>query len=104
MSTLTGISAPTVKAERERDVSNENITHWIEPWQSKSLSEMFPHVGVRGEEGTERNGVGLLASLISLIKRRKEREEDTREGAPEKVKDTERKEWIVRQCCSWFWS
>lgn len=73
---------------RERDVSNENITHWLEPWRSKSLSEMFPHgretVGVRGEEGTERNGVGLLASLISLIKRRKKREEDTREGAPEK--------------------
>lgn len=27
---------------------NENITHWVEPWQSETLSEMDPHGGETG--------------------------------------------------------
>lgn len=48
---------------------NENIAHWVEPWQTASLSEMVPH----GDRGRERNGVGLLASLICLVKGERER-------------------------------
>lgn len=31
---------------------NENITHWVEPWQSESLSEMVPR-GRETEGGRE---------------------------------------------------
>lgn len=61
--------AEAARRRRKRDVSSENITHRIEPWQSEGLSEMVPHGTERGRrwgEGGEgeRNGVGLLASLI----------------------------------------
>lgn len=62
--------AEAARRQRKRDVSSENITHRIEPWQSEGLSEMVPHGtetgGRRGGEGGEgeRNGVGLRASLI----------------------------------------
>lgn len=57
----TGISAGTGRAEKERErvevyrrrmrkeMRNENITHWVELWQSESLSEMVPHG--RGTQG-----------------------------------------------------
>lgn len=39
------------------------------------------------------------------LEQSKDRERgDVTEGAPEKVKDTERKELIGRQGWSWFWS
>lgn len=62
--------AETARRRQKRDVSSENITHRTEPWQSEGLSEIVPHgtemgrrSGGEGGEG-ERNGVGLLASLI----------------------------------------
>lgn len=45
-------------------------------------------MGERQREGGG-NGVGLLASLICLAKRKREREGDIRDGTTEKVKDTE---------------
>ncbi len=33
-------------------IRNENITHWVEPWQSESLSEMVSH-GKETEGGGE---------------------------------------------------
>lgn len=41
--------AEAARRRRKRDVSSENITHRIEPWQSEGLSEMVPH-------GTETGG------------------------------------------------
>lgn len=52
--------AEAARRRRKRDVSSENITHRIEPWQSEGLSEMVPHGtetvgegGVREERGRE---------------------------------------------------
>lgn len=40
------------RRRRRKEMRNENITHWVEPWQSESLSEMVPR-GRETEGGRE---------------------------------------------------
>lgn len=65
--------AEAARRRRKRDVSSENITHRIEPWQSEGLSEMVPHGTETG--GGERSGTPCQLDL----KRNRERERSTRE-------------------------
>lgn len=42
---------------------NENITHWVEPWQSESLSEMVPRGRERQREGEKWSGTACQFDL-----------------------------------------
>lgn len=61
-------------------MSGENITHRIEPWQSESLSEMFPH-GTEmagGREEVKWSGTPCQFDSSETEKRERERRHNRR--------------------------
>lgn len=75
--------------EREHYALGRTLAEWDLKWNGSPWGR---------DRGRERNGVGLLASLICHVRKR------MRGGHKRWGNWKREKEMIVRQGCSWFWS